>query len=40
LITRISGTHRYQLTTSGRKITTAILSALRATIRQLTPIAA
>ena len=40
LITRISGTHRYQLTTSGRKITTAILSALRATISQLTPIAA
>ncbi len=40
LITKINGTHRYQLTTSGRKITTAILSALRATIRQLTPIAA
>jgi hypothetical protein len=40
LITRINGTHRYQLTTSGRKITTAIFSALRATISQLTPIAA
>jgi hypothetical protein len=40
LITKINGTHRYQLTTSGRKITTAILSALRATLRQLTPIAA
>jgi hypothetical protein len=40
LISKINGTHRYQLTTSGRKITTAILSALRATIRQLTPIAA
>jgi hypothetical protein len=40
LITKITGTHRYQLTISGRKITTAILSALRATIRQLTPIAA
>ena len=40
LITKIKGTHRYQLTASGRKITTAILSALRATIAQLTPIAA
>jgi hypothetical protein len=40
LITKIKGTHRYQLTTSGRKITMAILSALRATISQLTPIAA
>ena len=40
LITKISGTHRYQLTDAGRKISTAILAALHATIRQLTPIAA
>jgi len=40
LITKISGTYRYQLTPSGRKITTAILTALRSTVRQLTPIAA
>lgn len=40
LITKISGTHRYQLTSSGRKIISAILTALRSTIRQLTPIAA
>jgi hypothetical protein len=29
LITRVTGTHRYQLTVSGRKATTAILTALR-----------
>jgi len=40
LITKVGGTHRYQLTVSGRKATTAILTALRATVRQLTPIAA
>jgi hypothetical protein len=40
LITKINGTHRYQLTDAGRTITTAILTALNATVRQLTPLAA
>ena len=40
LITKITGTHRYQLTVSGRKAVTAILTALRSTLRQLTPMAA
>jgi len=40
LITKIAGTHRYQLTVSGRKVTLAVLTALRSTIRQLTPLAA
>ena len=40
LIRKISGTHRYQLTSSGRRAITAILTALRATVRQLTPAAA
>jgi hypothetical protein len=40
LITKITGTHRYPLTVSGRKATTAILTALRSTVRQLTPVAA
>jgi len=40
LITKISGTHRYQLTDTGRKITTAILAALHSTVHQLTTLAA
>jgi hypothetical protein len=40
LITKIVGTHRYQLTSSGRKIIVAILSALRSTVAQLTPVTA
>jgi hypothetical protein len=40
LIRKIAGTHRYQLTVSGRKAITAILTALRSTVRQLTPVAA
>ena len=40
LIRRVTGTHRYQLTTAGRKSITAILTALRSTVRQLTPLAA
>jgi hypothetical protein len=40
LITKITGTHRYQLTVSGRKAITAILTALQATVRQLTSAAA
>lgn len=40
LITKIQGTHRYQLTSPGRKAIAAILAALRSTLRQLTPLAA
>ena len=40
LITKIPGTHRYQLTPTGRKAIAAILSALRSTIAQLTPVTA
>ena len=40
LITKITGTYRYQLTASGRKAILAILTALRSTVRQLTPVAA
>jgi hypothetical protein len=38
LITKITGTHRYQLTSTGRKIIVAILSALRSSVAQLTPV--
>ncbi len=40
LIAKVTGTHRYQLTAAGRKAITAILTALRSTVRQLTPVAA
>jgi hypothetical protein len=40
LISKITGTHRYQLTPAGRKVIIAILSALRSTVAQLTPVAA
>ncbi|MFZ2085940.1 MAG: hypothetical protein WAU92_15705 [Candidatus Sulfotelmatobacter sp.] len=40
LISKITGTHRYQLTSAGRKAITAILSALRSSVSQLTPAAA
>jgi hypothetical protein len=40
LIRKITGTHRYQLTSSGRKVISAILTALSSTVRQLTHIAA
>jgi hypothetical protein len=40
LIYKITGTHRYHLTTAGRIAATAILTALRSTIRQLTAAAA
>jgi hypothetical protein len=40
LITKIHGTHRYQLTANGRKTIVAILSALRSTVAQLTPVTA
>jgi hypothetical protein len=39
LIRKIPGTHRYQLTCTGRKAITAILTALRSTVAQLTPLA-
>src|SRR6516162_2104052 len=40
LITKITGTHRYQITSTGRKTIVAILSALRSTLAQLTPVTA
>jgi len=40
LIRKITGTHRYHVTASGRKVITALLTALRSTVRQLTPVAA
>jgi hypothetical protein len=40
LIRKVTGTHRYQVTASGRTVITAVLTALRATVRQLTHIAA
>ena len=40
LITKITGTHRYQLTSTGRKTIVAVLSALRSTVAQLTPVTA
>jgi hypothetical protein len=40
LIAKIHGTHRYQLTVTGRQITTAILAALRFTVGRLVPQAA
>jgi hypothetical protein len=40
LISKVPHTHRYQLTSRGRKAIVAILTALASTVRQLTPIAA
>jgi hypothetical protein len=40
LITKIPGTHRYQLSASAPKVVAAVLTALRSTVRQLTPLAA
>jgi len=40
LIRKVTGTHRYQLTTSARKAIAAILTALRSSVKQLTPLAA
>lgn len=40
LIRKVTGTHRYQVTTSGRKVITAVLTALGSTVRQLTSLAA
>lgn len=40
LISKVSRTHRYELTQRGRTAIVAILTALSSTIRQLTPVAA
>jgi hypothetical protein len=40
LITKIAGTHRYQLTPTARKVNAAVLTALRCTVNQLTTLAA
>jgi len=40
LIYKVTGTHRYHLTQAGRIATTAILTALRSSVRQLTAAAA
>jgi len=40
LITKIAGTHRYQLTAAARKVNVAVLTALQCTISQLTHLAA
>ena len=40
LITKIAGTHRYQLTPAARKANVAVLTALRCTVNQLTTLAA
>ena len=40
LISKVSRTHRYELTLRGRTAIVAILTALSSTIRQLTPVAA
>lgn len=40
LISKVPGSHRYELTQRGRTAIVAILSALSSTIRQLTPVAA
>jgi hypothetical protein len=40
LIAKVSGTHRYHLTKSGRRILTALLAARRADVDQLTAMAA
>jgi hypothetical protein len=40
IIRKVNGTHRYHLTTNGRKATTAILTALRCSVAELLPKAA
>jgi hypothetical protein len=40
LLKKIPSTHRYQLTTKGRHIVTALLAACDADVEQLTQIAA
>jgi hypothetical protein len=39
VLRKVTGTHRYHVTKAGRQVVTAILTALRATVRQLTPAA-
>lgn len=40
LLKKVQGTHRYQVTTNGRRAITAILTAMSATVAQLTALAA
>jgi hypothetical protein len=40
ILHKLSGTHRYQLTSRGRRIVTALLAARNADIEQLTKMAA
>jgi hypothetical protein len=40
LLRKVPNTHRYQVTTNGRKIITAILTVTQATVAQLTSLAA
>jgi hypothetical protein len=40
LLKKVQGTHRYQATTNGRRAITAILTAMSATVAQLTALAA
>jgi hypothetical protein len=40
LIRKVTGTHRYQLTTKGRTITTTLLAAQHASVEQLIKLAA
>jgi len=40
LLKKVSGTHRYQLTQSGRVAVTALLTARRASVKQLDQLAA
>jgi hypothetical protein len=39
LVQKVPKTHRYLVTESGRKVLTALLTALRSTVQQLTPAA-
>jgi hypothetical protein len=40
ILRKLSGTHRYQLTSTGRRILTALLAARNADVEQLTKLAA
>ena len=40
IIRKVSGTYRYQLTETGRKAITALLTSVRSTVRELLPEAA
>jgi hypothetical protein len=40
ILRKVPGTHRYHLTTAGRRILTALLAARQADVEQLTQMAA